>query len=118
MQAELLVHKRCPKCTLVPPCAHYDSADKIFDDAPKIMSSNKFKEAVSPTKRLNLLNMVKSQSNHMFGESTPWVQQQDDGYYIDTLQGMTGQGLNDYEPADNTISINRVVHPQNQGSTI
>ena len=71
LQGELLVHKRCPKCTLIPPCAHYESAEKIVSDAPKIMGSPKFKEVLSPSKRNNLLKMVKSQTHHMYEQTLP-----------------------------------------------
>lgn len=60
LQGELLAHRRCPKCTLMPPCAHYESPDKIVSDAPKIIGSPKFKDVLSPTKRNTLLKMVKS----------------------------------------------------------
>ena len=59
LQGELLVKRRCPKCTLIPPCAHYKTADKIASAAPGILSSPKYK-VISPTKRSNLLKMVKS----------------------------------------------------------
>ena len=60
-----MVVRRCPKCTLVPPCAHYDSPDSIQSDAPKIMGSESFKEVMSATRRNNLLSMVKSQNHTM-----------------------------------------------------
>ena len=62
LQGELLVHHRCPKCTLLPPCAHYESPEKVGQDAPKYVQSEAFKLALSPSKRNNLIKMVKSQN--------------------------------------------------------
>ena len=65
LQGELLVQRRCPKCTLVPPCQHYQSSDKIVSDAQRLlMSSPVFKESISPSKRSNILKMMKSH-HHM-----------------------------------------------------
>ena len=68
LQGELMVIRRCPKCTLVPPCAHYESPDSITTDAQKIMGSESFKEVMSATRRNNLLTMVKSQNNTMINQ--------------------------------------------------
>lgn len=69
LQGELIAHRRCPKCTLIPPCAHYETPEKIAHDAPKIIGSPKFKDVLSPTKRNNLLKMVKSQTINMYEDS-------------------------------------------------
>ena len=119
LQGELLVQRRCPKCTLIPPCQHYKTPDKIVSDAQRLMASPKFKESISPTKRSNLLKMVKSQ--HTAGASFYNTEQSlmmtngdnnANQYYIDTLQAGAGSGAEENDSPTNTlntISINRVV---------
>ena len=93
LTSELLVYRRCPKCTLVPPCAHYETPDKITQEAPRIMASPSFKDILSPQKRNNLLKMVKSQNaggnpDDMIGQNSNtllYAQHPDNSYYIDTL---------------------------------
>ena len=68
LQGELLVLRRCPKCTLVPPCSHYESPDHIINEAPKIMGSSSFKDVFTATKRSTLLAMVKSQHSNMYDQ--------------------------------------------------
>ena len=89
LQGELLVQRRCPKCPLLPPCSHYQTPDKIASDAQRIMGSPKFKESISPTKRSNLIKMVKSQNTHgssFFNpEQSLMTNNADNQYYIDTL---------------------------------
>ena len=62
LQGELMVHRRCPKCTLIPPCAHYETPEKIVQDASRTINTEAFKDALSPSKRNTLLKMVKSQN--------------------------------------------------------
>lgn len=95
LTGELMVKQRCPKCTLMPPCAHYASAAKLVNDAQRVMGSPKFKDAISPNKRSNLIKMVKTQGNGAFEDS---MMQGENQYYIDTLQGIDD---------GNTISINK-----------
>ena len=95
LTGELMVKQRCPKCTLMPPCAHYASAAKLVNDAQRVMGSPKFKDAISPNKRSNLIKMVKTQGNGAFDDS---MMQGENQYYIDTLQGIDD---------GNTISINK-----------
>jgi len=59
LQSALLVQQRCPKCTLVPPCKHYNSAVEVSNDADSIINSAGFKTIMSPSKRENLLRKVK-----------------------------------------------------------
>jgi hypothetical protein len=55
LQSELLVQQRCPKCTLVPPCKHYNSPLQVTNDAQRYIYSSRFKNVVPPGKRENLL---------------------------------------------------------------
>ncbi len=107
LQGELMVYNRCPKCTLVPPCAHYESPDNIANIAPKLMQSPPFKSVLSPTKRNNLLKMVKS---HQSSNENAFFPQGENSYYIDTLQNLD---TNEIDHSGNTISINRVSNRQN-----
>jgi hypothetical protein len=59
LQSDMLANIRCPKCTLVPPCAHYKSEAQLMRDAPGIVHSSKFKDAVPATKRENLMRIIK-----------------------------------------------------------
>ena len=75
------------------------------------MGSDKFKEVMSATRRNNLLNMVKSQNMMQYvdgnqSNSQLGYGQNDNDYYIDTLQGMNGGEVRDDD--SNMISINRV----------
>ena len=97
-----MVHRRCPKCTLIPPCAHYETPEKIVQDASRTINTEAFKDALSPSKRNTLLKMVKSQNMSQMHSNT-MLNQQDNTYYIDTLQGMHGM-----DEEGQTISINRV----------
>ena len=80
-----MVHRRCPKCTLMPPCSHYESSEKIAMDAQKVMNSEKFRETLSPAKRNTLLKMVKSQPMTHMQNSMILPTDNDNSYYIDTL---------------------------------
>jgi len=76
------------------------------------MSSPKFKESISPTKRSNLIKMVKTHTSSSFYNPEQSMLMNDNNktnqYYIDTLQG-GGSGAEDNMVDDlNTISINRV----------
>lgn len=46
-----MYNKRCPKCTLLPPCKHYESSDNLVKDSLKFLESDNFKDHLSPTKR-------------------------------------------------------------------
>jgi hypothetical protein len=62
LQSEVLANLRCPKCTLAPPCQHYESMSKLVSDAPKYVQSGDFKGSVPASKRENLMRIIKRQS--------------------------------------------------------
>ena len=39
LQGDLIYNMRCPKCTLMPPCKHYESSESIIGDANKMIHS-------------------------------------------------------------------------------
>ena len=45
---------RCPKCTLMPPCKHYQTGDQILNDAGNYFNSKQFKQNMSPRKLAGL----------------------------------------------------------------
>ena len=47
----MIAHSRCPKCTLPPPCNHFESTVAISLDAAKILNIDKYKQAIAPAKR-------------------------------------------------------------------
>lgn len=59
LQGDLLYNRRCPKCTLIPPCKHYESPDDILADARNFITSDNFKSHLSPKKRQSLMRAVK-----------------------------------------------------------
>lgn len=59
MQSQLLVQQRCPKCTLAPPCKHYEHPFEVTNDAERYILSKRFKNCVPPARRENLLNQIK-----------------------------------------------------------
>lgn len=50
LQGDLIYNKRCPKCTLMPPCKHYGSQEEIVNEANKFMNNTNFKQYISPKK--------------------------------------------------------------------
>ena len=32
LQSELIFNNRCPKCTLVPPCKHYEKVEQVLQE--------------------------------------------------------------------------------------
>jgi len=65
LQSEVLANLRCPKCTLAPPCQHYESMSRLVSDAPKYVQSGTFKDAVPAGKRENLMRIIKRQSRQI-----------------------------------------------------
>jgi hypothetical protein len=55
LQGDLIYNKRCPKCTLIPPCKHYESQEDIVNEAGKYLHTKNFKTYLSP-KKLQGLN--------------------------------------------------------------
>jgi hypothetical protein len=51
LQGDLLYNNRCPKCTLFPPCKHYENQNHLLSEAQKLISSNNFRTHLSPIKR-------------------------------------------------------------------
>lgn len=62
LQGDLIYNKRCPKCTLVPPCKHYKSLNQIMNDANRMVGSKPFKNYISPRKLQSLMNTIRDQS--------------------------------------------------------
>jgi len=65
LQSEVLANLRCPKCTLAPPCQHYESMSRLVSDAPKYVQSGDFKGSVPAGKRENLMRIIKRQSRQL-----------------------------------------------------
>lgn len=51
LQGDLLYNNRCYKCTLYPPCKHFESQEHLMNDASKMITSTNFKTHLSPQKR-------------------------------------------------------------------
>lgn len=62
LQGDLLFNMRCPKCTLRPPCKHYQSPEDLLADARSFVASENFKSHLSPKKRQGLIMAVREQS--------------------------------------------------------
>ena len=62
LQGDLIFNNRCPKCTLMPPCKHYESQDELNSDASNYILSSNFKHHLSPKKRQGLMQAVREQS--------------------------------------------------------
>lgn len=48
LQGDMLLNHRCPKCTLVPPCKHYDSSEEFMTNLNSILSQTEFQKLMSP----------------------------------------------------------------------
>lgn len=59
LQGDLIFNQRCPKCTLIPPCKHYDGPDELNNDAGTYLASSNFKQHLSPRKRQGLMQAVR-----------------------------------------------------------
>ena len=59
LQGDLLYNNRCPKCTLYPPCKHYESQEHLLSDVGNYLTSNNFKTHLSPVKRQGLMAAVR-----------------------------------------------------------
>ena len=59
LQGDLIYNQRCPICTLMPPCKHYQSNDQILGDAGKFLQSSSFKQHMSPRKLQGLMHAMK-----------------------------------------------------------
>lgn len=62
LRGTMIGQARCPKCTLQPPCKHYESADLILKDAPDIFLEPEVKQVIPPHKRENLLYSLRLKS--------------------------------------------------------
>lgn len=51
LQGDLIFNSRCPKCTLVPPCKHFQTQDEVAVEAGKMLTQRTFKKHLSPKKR-------------------------------------------------------------------
>lgn len=65
LRGTMIGQARCPKCTLQPPCKHYESPDQIMKDAPDIFQEPEVKLVIPPHKRENLLYSLRLKSNRM-----------------------------------------------------
>jgi hypothetical protein len=54
-----MVARRCPKCTLAPPCQHYETIEDITNEASRIVHTKEFKQAIPASKRETILKLVK-----------------------------------------------------------
>ncbi len=59
LQGDLIFNQRCPKCTLQPPCNHYQNSEDIIQDASKLLQTKTFKQYMSPKKISGLMNVIK-----------------------------------------------------------
>lgn len=73
MQGQLLVQQRCPKCTLVPPCRHYEHPFEVTNDAENFILSKRFKNYVPPAKRENLLSQIKQSQLALNSQSSAFM---------------------------------------------
>ena len=62
LQGDMIYNKRCPKCTLIPPCKHYDNQEDMMVDAKSYLTSDNFKSHLSPKKRQGLILAVRENS--------------------------------------------------------
>lgn len=46
VQIDMLKKSRCPKCTLMPPCKHYESTDEIVKDAFTLLTDASVKSVL------------------------------------------------------------------------
>ena len=71
LQGDLIFNRRCPKCTLVPPCQHFSNPEQIMDEANKMIISSSFKSNISPRKIQGLMIAMREQKvASRFGEYT------------------------------------------------
>jgi len=42
LKGALALNKRCPKCTLPPPCKHYSSSDKFFTGRTQLFKQDEW----------------------------------------------------------------------------
>jgi hypothetical protein len=50
LQGDMIFNERCPKCTLMPPCNHFKTAEEILAEAGKLVHTGSFKKHMSPKK--------------------------------------------------------------------
>jgi hypothetical protein len=51
LSGQMVALKRCPKCTLEPPCNHYESTVMLGHEAEQILNTDSYKKAIAPAKR-------------------------------------------------------------------
>eukprot|EP00347_Sterkiella_histriomuscorum_P010789 403374914 len=74
----MIFHNRCPKCTLQPPCKHYETADQIIAEGTHIIQQPSFKQHISPKKREVIIKTLKEQQKahqQMFQQSQELINQ-------------------------------------------
>jgi hypothetical protein len=70
LQGDLLYSRRCPKCTLCPPCKHYASEEELMADVRNFVASDNFKSHLSPKKRQSLMRVVRDPAMMMTNFNT------------------------------------------------
>ena len=58
LRADMMGKARCPTCTLVPPCQHFQSQQEIVTSASKIMGQKDFRDHVPAYKRDNTIKQL------------------------------------------------------------
>jgi hypothetical protein len=59
LSVNMVAKARCPVCTLMPPCKHYDSQLQIVSSASKILSQPSYKDVISIAKRDQAINQLR-----------------------------------------------------------
>ncbi len=61
----LLMQSRCPKCTLLPPCKHYEKIEDMIADAAHFVAKPMFRENLSPKKREIIYRTLREQKHEI-----------------------------------------------------
>ena len=66
LRGNIIGAARCPKCTLEPPCKHYESHEMLVRDSIAFMQSAEFKAVIPPNKREHLITSLRrTAANHL-----------------------------------------------------
>jgi len=57
----MIIKRRCPKCTLAPPCKHFNNQYEILQEGPSLVLKGEFKQHLSPKKREIIVKTLKEQ---------------------------------------------------------
>ncbi|CDW89160.1 UNKNOWN [Stylonychia lemnae] len=61
LQGDMIFNQRCPKCTLQPPCKHYQSSEQIIQEGTHLIQQQQFRQHLSPKKREVILKTLRDQ---------------------------------------------------------